>query len=129
MKNTEVRGIPPNTQIEAVLNEIEASRSSIPPVQTSSRKRREDGIESVAAALSKMTETIKTPQPIVVQDSGSLTAPDTSIIQLERATKVASTVTSLMELERKIVNSIQSLASDSIEPPTNTRRLHETGLD
>lgn len=89
-----VRAIPPNTQTEVGLNEIEVSRSSITPAQTSVRKgRTEDGIESVAAALSKIKETSTTPQPIVLQDSGSVLATDPNIMQLESATKVASSVT------------------------------------
>ena len=76
-----------------------------------------------------MAETSTTPHPIVIQGSGSVTATDPNIMQLERATKVASTVTRLMELESKIINSIQSLPSDSMESPTNTRRLLEKRLD
>ena len=58
----------PNAQIEAGLKEVEATRASFSPPQTSSKKRRrEEGIESVAAALNKVAETSSTPQPIVVQ--------------------------------------------------------------
>ena len=124
-----VRSIPPNAQIEAGLNEIDANRPSIPPAQTSSRKRRrEDGIESVAAALGKIAETSTSPQPIVIQDSASVAATDPNIMQLERASKMASTVTRLMELEGKIMSSINSLATDNMASSDNTRLLLENRL-
>ena len=64
----------------------------------------------------------------MIQESTSAAATDHNLIHLERATKVASTVTSLMALESKIIGSIDSIPNDSTESVTSTRILLENRL-
>ena len=119
-----IRALPPSAQIEAGLNEIEATRASIPAPKTFSRKRRrKDDIEAVTAALSKIDKTSSTSQPMMIQESNSADVTDHSLIHLERATKVPSKVTSFMALESKINGSIDSFPNDSTESATSTRIL------
>lgn len=85
--------------MEAGIEDIDAKWAASPPGQhTSARKRRRDeGISYVAAAISKMAESSTMPHPIVIQDAGSPAAADPNMLQLERVTKGTSTVTSLIE--------------------------------
>ena len=83
-----IRALPETAQIEAAFGEIEDSRQSCFPEQrTSARKRRRDeGLSSVAREISKMAESSTSPQAIFIQDGSAATACDPEMMQLERAT-------------------------------------------
>ena len=124
-----IRALPETAQIEAVIGDNEDSRQSCPPGQrTSARKRRRDeGLSSVARAISKMAESSTSPQPIVIQDRSAATACDPEMMQLERATnfvvfKTESTVTQLMELESQILVRIDALSSSVLDETSNSKK-------
>ena len=120
-----IRALPETAQIEAGIGDIVDSRQSFPPEQrTSGRKRRRDeGLSSVARAISKMAESSTKPQPIVIQDGSAATSCDPELMQLERAKKVASTVTQLMEMESQILVRINALSFNVLAETSNSNKF------
>ena len=119
-----IRALPETAQIEAGIGDVEDNRQSFLPEQrTSARKRRRDeGLSSVARVISEMAKRSTSPQPIVIQDESAVTTCDPEMMQLERATKVASTVTQLMELESQILVRINALSSSVLDETSNSNK-------
>lgn len=117
-----VRTIPSNEQIKAALNNIKANKR-MPVPATSRKRRRADSLESMAATIGSMAEASSSTQPIVVQDRVAALADDATLINLETATKVTSTVTCMKALKRKIIVSNRNIFDDDIEKTRNIKGL------
>lgn len=103
--------IPATAQIEAGIASIDENRNSIStPSCSSARKRsRGEGVTALVNAIYRMAERDSAPQSIVIHNVTSSNASDVRILSLERATKVASTVGRLMELETKTMSQLDQL--------------------
>lgn len=122
-----MRALPPNAQIEAGLNVIGANRST--KIGTFTHiVRREDDVESVAAASGKIAEASSTSQPILIQEEASASLRYQDLVHLKKATKMASTVTNFMKLVSKTIASIHALEGNREEAVNSMRRLLETRL-
>lgn len=124
-----LRALPANTQIAAEVGDLDKNRSHKPTDQSSARKRkREEVIQSVAAAIYKMAEMSSSPQLILIQEARS--SLDSNIMGIENSTKLSSPATSLMEIEAKNPT-IQSIQGNEFDPSyyeTVNRQLLERRL-
>lgn len=119
-----VRTVQPDKQIKAKLNEIEACRSSLRVENVSAQKfKRDDWIEYVATALSKMAESTTNLQSIVIQDTVSVTDTDPGAENLEKAKKVPSTFTLLVKLENTIMSRMDGFSGERDKAVQNSRGI------
>lgn len=109
--------IPAIAQIEAGLGAIDDHGSAADgfnrlPCQ---KRRREEHMSGMASALTSMAENISHPQSIVIQHSASVSANDGRPSRLQEAMEVASTVTSLLRLEKELRTTLKGLISNNPE--------------
>ena len=107
-----VRMLPSCAQVEAGVDSSYSQQGTEEPLRESmSRKRRrDDGASVLANAIHSLANSQRSEQPIIVQNQGPTgNSSDKSIPELDRAAKISSTVSTLMDLESKIMMSMERI--------------------
>lgn len=109
-----LRAIPSGSQIESRFDAERCPMSKEHNFNQSGRKRRRDETtDALAAAITSLASSRHAGRPIVIQDSGANnTAMKSHVVELDRSTKIATTVSSLMDHGSNILLMIKDLNAD-----------------
>ncbi|KAI0558955.1 hypothetical protein FGB62_177g011 [Gracilaria domingensis] len=109
-----LRLMPSGAQIESGLEDTDfIAQNDRSAIMSAKKRRHVDATHDLDAAITSLASSREKEGPIIIQDSNSNTAAvENQIVELDRSMKIASTVSSLMDLEAKIIGMIKGLESD-----------------
>lgn len=111
-----LRTIPLSSQIESGIVGEKAASSEQRVTRPGSKRRRDDTTNALAAAIMSLASSRDSDRSIIIQESGAnAVCIDSQIVEWDRSMKIANTVSSLMDLESKILSMIRGLQSNDDE--------------